>query len=161
MHRVAILSLCLLLAGCGSARPSHEELVAEFRERREAYETLRGMITNDALATVAASGEDFARQPHRWHGAAEIGLQASRAQQYRRVMRSADVDRIDRNEDGEVLISMKSWGMANRGWRVSAAWRTRAPSPLLANLDSFRKTTDEWEVAYAPLADNWYLRIVW
>lgn len=162
MIRLALISaIALLLSGCRATPPSHEELAAEFRANRAGYEALKEMLLQDQLVTVASHGTDFARQPSIWRSASEVGLPAARAQQYRRIMQDADIQRIDQSEDEEVLISMASWGTANRGWRVSAVWRPSPPPRLLGNLDAFQKTSNKWETAYAPAADSWYFRIVW
>ncbi|MHC9083966.1 hypothetical protein ACYX7E_02890 [Luteimonas sp. RIT-PG2_3] len=161
MRIALILIIALLLSGCRVSPPSHEELTAELHANRAEYEELKTMLLQDRLVTVASYGTEFAKKPYMWSGASEIGLPTARAQLYQRIMQDADIQRIDRNEDGEVLISMATWGTANRGWRVSSVWRETPPSHLLPSLDAFRKTSKEWETAYAPASDNWYFRIVW
>ena len=141
--------------------PSQEQLTTEFYANKANYEALKKMLLQDQFVTVASHGTEFARRPYIWLSASEVGLPTARAQTYRRIMQNADIQRVDRNEDGEVLISMASWGMANQGWRISAVWRASPPPHLLRSLDAFQKTSHEWETAYAPAAEGWYFRIVW
>jgi hypothetical protein len=77
-------------------------------------------------------------------------------------MWDANCQRIDRLEDGAVSISMASWGMANRGWRMSLVWVETPPERLLSSNDEFHRTsTSQWQDAYSRLEQNWYLRIIW
>ena len=162
MTRAIGLLLCLaLLAGCGATPPTQDELAKEFSANRQSYETLKDMALSDKLFAVALRGKKFAREPYIFEDPAVVGIPASRAEEYRRLMLAADVQRVDVTEDGNVLISMASWGMANRGWRVSAMWRSTPPESVLPSLDAFKKTSGDWQSGYSHAAEHWYFRIVW
>lgn len=153
--------LLALLSGCRVSPPAQAELVNQFTANRASYELLREMVLSDAIFAVISQGEEFAREPYIFRDPDAVGIPPQRASEYRRLMREANVGRVDVTEEGHVLISMESWGMANRGWRVSAMWRKTPPERLLGSLDEFQKSSNDWEVGYSRADSDWYFRIVW
>lgn len=154
----------LLLAGCFSPPPKQAELWSKFRANQPIYEILRDMAVEDDLFAAIHYGSEYAKRPFIFESNAAVGIPDERAETYRLLMRHADVSRVDVNEGGEVSMSMAAWGMANRGWRVSAVWRPSPPDKLLSSLDAFQRTSkssNDWDVAYAPASGNWYFRIIW
>lgn len=159
-----IVSTLLILTGCFTPPPRQAELQSRFDANREVFEALREMALEDEVASVIDRGREFARQPYKFVSASEIGLSETRADTYRHLMTDAGIARVDVDEDGEVSMLMASSGMANRGWRVSAVWRTSRPENVLGSMDDFvrkRGSRNDWSMAYAPAADNWYFRIIW
>jgi hypothetical protein len=119
------------------------------------------MTVEDKLSAVIDYGNEYSKKLAVFETPSTAGVSETRAITYRRLMRQAEVQRVDVAEEGEVLISIASWGVANRGWRVSAAWRSRPPKVLLPSLDAFSRTGQGWDVAYTHVVENWYFRIVW
>jgi hypothetical protein len=162
MIRAISLILCMaLLSGCRATPPAQDELAKTFAANRQGYEILKDMVLADRLIAVASHGKEFARKPYIFEAPAVVGIPAARAMEYRRLMLAADVQRVDVTDDGDVFISMASWGTANRGWRVSAMWRSMPPESLLPTLDAFKKTSGDWQTGYSRAAERWYFRIVW
>ena len=162
MIRATIILLCLaLLSSCRAAPPTQDELAKKFVANRQSYETLKSMALADKLSAIAFRGRKFARKPYVFESHEVVGIPDSRAEKYRQLMVAADVQRVDVTEEGHVLISMASWGIANRGWRVSAMWRRTPPESILPSLDAFKKTSGDWQTGYSHVAGHWYFRIVW
>jgi len=159
---LALAVVVLGLSGCFRAPPSHEILTQQFSERHSSFDTLRRMVAEDGISIIGESGNAYSIPGVHWVGPDEVGVSHSRAEEYKRLLRLTDCDRVDVQEDGTVAFSMASWGIANRGWRVSALWSPTIPPKLISNLDAFRKTSINWDFAHSALPEKgWYLRISW
>jgi len=158
---LALIVLPFYLLVSGSSRPTQEELTARFHEHYESYDRLRTMLLEDGYKTVLGYGSELTRDGIHYRSGTELGITEERIKAYNDLMRQTDSKRIDLLEDGSVSISMAGWGMANRGWRINLVWRPSPPSELLASIDDFVNTSKDWQSAYSPVADDWYLRIIW
>jgi hypothetical protein len=162
MHRFfAFVIYLILLSGCRADPPTQVELDNQFSANHASYEALKDMVLEDKIVAVTANGTEFSRSPYTFEAPQVIGISAPRAKKYQVLMGAADVQRIDVTEDGHVVISMASWGIANRGWRVSAVWRETPVENLLPTLDAFKKRSSKWQTGYSKAGENWYFRIIW
>lgn len=117
---IFILVCCLLVwMGWGSTPPKQADLYSRFSNYHTEYEQLRSMFMEDKLATVGEYGEQYARKRYIWTTASEAGISNERSKSYMAVMSKINAKRIDMLDDGSVSISMESWGMANKGWRMN------------------------------------------
>lgn len=155
-----VLAILLAWAVKSGAPPTQTELRARFVRHRGDYEQLRSMILEDRLVTVGDEGRSFARSAYRWTSAHAAGISTDRQRRYATLMARTDTPRVDRGEDGSVMILMASDGWAGGGWRISVVSRADTPAPLLRTIDGFRKPRGRSAHGYSRAAGGWYLRIL-
>lgn len=167
---LSLLAVCAVGAGVAMAAnlvaikpPAQARIAASLVEHRSDFEALRDMVLADRFSSVIEGGETYAREPFLFRTPSQLGIPLERVALYRQRMKAAGCPRIDVWQDGTVVFSLASWGMANRGWRMSLMWSKEKPTPLLPTLDGFRKAKgpSDWESAYSALGDDWYAAIVW
>jgi hypothetical protein len=152
--------IVLLFLVFGRSRPSDAELVQSFNQHRATYEELKRMFEADVqLDGVAPYG---LRSTNRvlWASPSEAGISKERFQVYLGLLDRAEAKVILKDEAG-IWFATHASGFASKGYRIGVGWTEQVPSPLIASLDDFRKTTNRWEHAYRTLGDGWYLSIVW
>jgi hypothetical protein len=166
---VVCIALLALLFGFlfwlngGPKRPTDASLVRQFESNSVAFVEMKQMLlvdqqirdvfnggirnTNDLVATASL---------------ATAGISEDRYQRYLTLLKQTGAWSAGRNSDiTELRFPVAKWGAFSDGWRIAIVWTTNEPKPLVANLDDFKKTTHEWQQAYRPLGDGWYLWIIW
>ncbi len=136
-------------------------MVAHFQEHRSEYEQLREMIVADKVLGILRGGAEFSREPLVFKEPGSLGIGPDRVSAYRRLMRAARCSRMDVWTNGSVSFAVAAWGAANTGWRVSLVSSREKPSPLVGTIDGFRKKGRQWESAYSPIGEDWYVYIIW
>lgn len=156
-----LLAFFFVWLSWGSSLPKQSELEKQFRSHQAEYVELRTMLVEDKLLTVGDYGEDYSRESFIWTSPQEAAIAQDRANSYKTIMSNIDVPRIEMLDNGSISFSMRSWGMANRGWRINLVWSQEKPKNLLPSLDDFSKKSREWEMGYSHLEANWYFCIIW
>ena len=147
-----------------SGRPPHDiTLVQRFESNRSVFEELRDMLQEDVqshnISQIAQwglrkPGQGVPRSPE------EEGLSKERYEKYLALMKKAGIG-VCIHVDSDYRFIVAGSGFAGSGYRIAVTWNTNKPSPIIASLDDFRKSSGEWEQAYRPLQDDWYLWIRW
>jgi hypothetical protein len=156
---IAFLGLLLWARSCATP-PRDAELVDQFRRNKQAFEVLKQMLSEDtsirqiARFGIATTSDPVARPVH------EADFPEERYQEYLRVLEKAGAQQAIR--DGHDLrFPVAGWGFAGRGWRIAITWRDVPPTNTIQSLDHFEKTNREWDHAYRPIEDGWYIWIIW
>ena len=147
-----------------SGEPPHDvALVQQFEANRGVFEELRDMLEEDVrshnISEVArwglrTPGQGVPRSPE------EEGMSKERYQKYLALMEKAGIGACI-HTGSDYRFTVAGSGFAGSGFRIAVTWNTNKPSPIIANLDNFRKNGGQWEQGYRPLQENWYLWIIW
>ena len=93
---------------------------------------------------------------------AAVGISEDRYQKYLTLLKQTGAKSAGRDSDiRELRFPLAQWGAFSHGWRIAIIWTGFEAKPTISSMDDFRKTTHEWEQAYRPLGDGWYLWIIW
>jgi hypothetical protein len=142
------------------ARPKDAALVQQFYEHRHTLEQIKRMLEKDAhLGVIAEYGVRPKNFPLGSSPPEEFGVSRERFDRYLNLLKTAGVLTVVRDDEFRFFVAAS--GFASKGYRIAIVFRKTVPKELISNLDSFHKTTSEWEVAYRPIIDNWYLYIIW
>lgn len=157
----AASTLAGLAVSAISIKPPAQELVVErFQEHRPDFETLRKMALADGLSIVSGGGEEYASEPSPFPmPPEEAGINAERADGYRRLLSAVGCSALYVSRTGEVSFPIAAWGAANRGWRLSLSWLPEPPAELVPTVDGL--PTTRGEVVYSHVEENWYVAFIW
>lgn len=142
-----------------STPPSDQALLERFQRDRADFETLRGMLSEDAdLAAVYVSG--VRRVGKKETEAPEAaGISQARFKSYRTVFKRLKLQSALR-EGAELRFPVDGWGFGADGWRLALVYRESPPSPLLANMDE-RPSGPGQREAFRRLETHWYAWLTW
>ncbi len=141
---VLILFTCLVP---GPKMPTDAALAQQYYTNQAAFAELKEMLTTST--SVVGTGTNDA----------DVGAQ--KRLRCDELLRQTKVLKVI-HDGPELRFLVAASGFASKGYRIAILWRDTKPDHIIANLDDFRKTTaGEWDQAYRPLGDNWYLWIIW
>jgi hypothetical protein len=157
---VTVATVAMLLLSSCARPPNDASLAQQFYANQTAFAELKQMLEVDSrLQQVAEFGvcttnSLVATTP------AVAGLSTERYQKYLSLLHQAGA-RGAIHDETEFRFLIAASGFASNGYRIALTWRATKPDHVIASLDDFRKTSSEWEQAYRPLGENWYLWIIW
>ena len=144
----------------GERRPTDGALAASFKTNRVVFEELRDLMqANPRLGRISPS---IINRTNSYvdSSPAAVGVSKDQHARYLDLLRKANATSAI-HENGEFRFMVSAWGWVDSGWRIAVVYCTNSPSPVIASLDDFHKTKSEWEHAYRPLGDDWYMWIIW
>jgi len=143
--------------------PRDSTLAQQFEVNRIVYEELRDMLREDVqrhnISQIAKwglrkQGQGVSCSPE------EVGLPNERYEKYLALMEKAGIGVCIQTES-DYRFTVAGSGFASSGYRIAITWNTNSPSPIIKSLDDFHKKSSQWEQAYRPLKEGWYLWIIW
>jgi hypothetical protein len=152
-----LILACIVVFFLSGGPPRDIALVQRFEANQSVFEELRDMLREDVqnhnISEIAKwglrkPGQGVPRSPE------EAGLSKERYEKYLTLMKKAGIG-VCIHVDSDYRFTMDGSGFAGSGYRIAITWNTIRPSPTVASLDDFRKTTGKWEQAYRPLQENW------
>ena len=160
MRRLVVVLTGSLLAlqcgGCGSG-PSDAELVARFQSHRAQIDSLVGMIQSDKMLRRVDDDWTEPRDP------AAVGISSQRIADYRKIFVAIECPRgfIYNPQTGTITLVAWAVGLAVSGSSKVFVFNPTDPTPLVADLDTYRKhgKPDQrgYAHAYRHLDGLWYL----
>jgi hypothetical protein len=160
MGFMILVVVVLQIANHYSTRPRDAALVRQFYEHRETFEEIKSMLEEDSnLGVVADYGVCPTNMPFGSNPPEELGLTQERFRGYLHLLKKAGASTVFRDDEFRFFVA--SSGGMGKGYRIAIVFRENAPKELISNLDLFHKTKSEWEIAYRPITNNWYLYIIW
>jgi hypothetical protein len=160
---IALLGFLFWRVSLGSKRPADASLVRLFDSNKAAFEEMKQMLQVDQqIGDVFNGGVRNTNHLVTTTSLAAVGISEDRYQRYLTLLKQTGAKSAGRDSDiRELRFPVTRWGAFSHGWRIAIIWTDIEPKPLVANMDNFKKTTHEWEQAYRPLGNGWYLWIIW
>lgn len=165
---VAALLVCgvgLLVWSAVHPLPSDDQMRARWHDRRDEFDSLRAMVTDDRRITEVVrsmSGVEFVNHETgmvRHSPDAAIGMSLERWREHHRLMRDLGIKLgVARGEHGRVTLWVAERGLVVGEVRKGYVW---SPEPLNPVWDSLDEAVEaRAAVAYRPLGDGWWLVIM-
>jgi hypothetical protein len=160
---IAFLGFLFWRVNLGSKRPTDASLVRQFESNKVAFEEMKKMLQVDQqIGDVFNGGVRNTNHLVTTTSLAAVGISEDRYQRYLTLLKQTGAKSAGRDSDiRELRFPVARWGAFSHGWRIAIIWTDIEPKSLVANMDTFKKTTHEWEQAYRPLGNGWYLWIIW
>jgi hypothetical protein len=165
---IGIIVVFLILLGLFSgliwySRIPSDSLVQERFNRDQATLTaLLDMLSREPSKIIGVTKQDvMVDDASNWVLPDKAGFSDEHFAEYKTLMHKAHIIQLFRR-DGEVNFAFAGWGMAGSGWRLSFAYITTTPSPLIKSIDSPPRVSspDGSIVAYRSLGHDWYVRLI-
>ena len=157
---IILLGFLFWRVSLGSKRPTDASLVHQFKTNQVTFEEVKQMLKADGQIGGVAGDYVFRTNSLVANSCADVGISVERQKRYSDLLKQAGVRSVER-DGNEISFPVARWGAFSHGWRIAVVWTDVKPTPLITNLDDFKKATNKWEQAYRPLGDNWYLWIIW
>jgi hypothetical protein len=163
---ITVIALVLLGVFVGvilfARMPSDSQVQERFNRDQIALTVLLDMLSREPSKIVGITkSEVMVDAPSNWVSPDKAGFSNEHFTEYRSLMDKAHIIQLFRG-DGEVNFPFAGFGMAGSGWRLSFAYITTTPSPLVKSIDSPPKVSlpDGSMDAYRALGHNWYVHLI-
>jgi len=159
---IALFALLVCYTIWYSRIPSDSEVQQRFDRDKSAIVELLNKLSQEPASIVGVTKDKvMLDDTAHWVAPEKAGFSSKHFTEYEVLMHNAHVLQVWRN-DGETNFAIAGWGFASEGWRLSYAYVSSTPTPLVPTIDNPpRHAAGDPGVVYRPLGDNWYIRLIY
>lgn len=164
-QRIVIWLATASLVGCSARPPKENQLLADFRAHRSAYEQLRNMLQTDAqILRVTPSAVESIESGSLRNVPPPGVLSSDRYNEYLALLKQTGAKGVFRwggehSQDVSIAVWGAGWGSDTR--HIAIAWLEHEPTDQIDSLDAFYKSPKPRSPTYRHIDGNWYFWLDW